>query len=113
MKNILKLQNSACWGVKMNKIQQDVEQYIRHLQSSLDKRKRDILAGAAVINAYKSLAKRCYEKQDSENYEAAMEFVKVYKDQLKKIHKEQATETRMLKFFENARSFAKALEECK
>jgi hypothetical protein len=99
--------------MKMNKIQQDVEQYIRHLQSSLDKRKRDILAGVADMNAYKRIAKKCYEEQDTENYGAAMEFVKLYKNQLKKVHKEQATGTRMLKFFENARSFAIALENTK
>lgn len=97
----------------MPKMQNDVESFIRHLQSSLDKRKRDIHAGVADMNAYKRIAKKCYEEKDTESFGYAMEFVKLYKNQLKKVHKEQATETRMLKYFENARSFTKSLEGCK
>ena len=97
----------------MNKIQQDVEQYIRHLQSSLDKRKRAINFAISQQGYCKGMAKMYYEDGDIETYEDYAREIHEYANILKQLHKEQATETRMLKFFENARSFAKALETCK
>lgn len=97
----------------MNKIQQDVEQYIRHLQSSLDKRKSEIRRVLWIAHVRSEQAKEAYEQNKPNVYEKSVEYMKDAKCWLKQLHKEQATETRMLKFFENARSFAIALEECK
>jgi hypothetical protein len=97
----------------MNKIQQDVEQYIRHLQSILDKRKDEIKFVLWVVNFHTEQAKQAFEQQKEYVYQYNVDLMKGAKDILKQLHKEQATETRMLKFFENARSFAIALETCK
>lgn len=97
----------------MNKIQQDVEQYIRHLQSSLDKRKRDINAYAEMVRRQKANATIHYNNNEGGWYKKSMILVEYVQKSLKQLHKEQSTETRMLKFFENARSFAIALENTK
>jgi hypothetical protein len=97
----------------MNKIQQDVEQYIRHLQSSLDTRKRVIGFALSEQESFKGWAKIYYEQGETVDYQHHAQCVREYKTWLKQLHKEQATETRMLKFFENARSFAIALENTK
>jgi hypothetical protein len=97
----------------MNKIQQDVEQYIRHLQSSLDKRKAEIWLEAYTVDIYKSVATHHYERKNEKGYRHAMNLKNERNEILQQLHKEQATETRMLKFFENARSFAIALENTK
>lgn len=97
----------------MNKIQQDVEQYIRHLQSSLDRRKKHIQTEQQSVAAHKKLATGFYLNNKSSEYKMFITVAMQINKTLQQLHKEQATETRMLKFFENARSFAKALEECK
>jgi len=97
----------------MNKIQQDVEQYIRHLQSSLDKRKVEIQDVINSCGLQKDMATLYYDAGAECDYKYYMSLVNDHKQWLKHLHKEQATETRMLKFFENARSFAIALEKCK
>lgn len=82
----------------------NIESFIRHLQSSLDKRKQEINTDFINMNVYARKAKNYYESNDISNYEFCLNTLKFYKNYLKEMHKQQATETRMLKHFEWERS---------
>lgn len=97
----------------MSKMQNDIESFIRHLQSSLDKRKRHIQEVAMLCKTNKDMATGYYNLNMREGYTAFINAYKKRNEVLKQLHKEQTTETRMFKYFENARSFAKSLEGCK
>ena len=81
-----------------------VEKFIRHLQSSIEKRKRFISMDVNLLEKSKDNATLAYNKNDKFAYERSMEFVEYVKGRLKELHKQQKTETEMLKWLENIRS---------
>lgn len=81
-----------------------VEKFIRHLQSSVEKRKRFISMDVNLLEKSKDNATYAYNKEDKFAYEMSMTFVEYVKGRLKELHKQQKTETEMLKWLENIRS---------
>lgn len=81
-----------------------VEKFIRHLQSSIEKRKVAIFVESDVLYSYKECATYFYDVEDSEAYNRYASFIKDSKGILKELHTIQKTETEMLKWLENIRS---------
>lgn len=81
-----------------------VEKFIRHLQSSIEKRKRFISLDGELLSKSKTNATFAYNKNDEFAYKTCMTFVEHMKGRLKELHKQQKTETEMLKWLENIRS---------
>lgn len=81
-----------------------VEKFIRHLQRSIEKRKRYIADEHEFYRDMKEGAKWHYPEGFYNEEEALEEYVRIFKrckSSLKKYHKEQKTETEMLKWLEN------------
>ena len=81
-----------------------VEKFIRHLQSSIEKRKAVIKEEQEKLLTRKCYATAAYEVEDECSYNAFMQYVVENKTLLKTLHKQQKTETEMLKWLENIRS---------
>lgn len=81
-----------------------VEKFIRHLQSSIEKRKRFISGDSELLLKGKSNATLHYNTENELGYKQTMEFVTHMKGRLATLHKQQKTETEMLKWLENIRS---------
>ena len=84
-----------------------VEKFIRHLQSSIEKRKVWIRAEHEHLQEMREGAKYHYPEGFYDEDEAREEYVSIFKESkitLKELHKQQKTETEMLKWLENIRS---------
>lgn len=81
-----------------------VEKFIRHLQSSIEKRKSAISLESAWLHHYKGRATYFYDAEDDEGYKKYAAHIKDSKGILKELHTIQKTETEMLKWLENIRS---------
>lgn len=84
-----------------------VEKFIRHLQSSIEKRKVFIKNEHNHYKEMKDGAKWHYPEGFYNEEEALEEYVRIFKECktcLKELHKQQKTETEMLKWLENIRS---------
>lgn len=82
-----------------------VEKFIRHLQSSIEKRKTDIVAATVTLHKAKSLATYYYNLEDDYLYHVQTRSIMPHMSQtLKDLHKQQKTETEMLEWLENIRS---------
>lgn len=81
-----------------------VEKFIRHLQSSIEKRKAAIAEQHYKLFCRKCYATEAYELEDKRSYSVFMHQVGECKTTLKELHKQQKTETEMLKWLENIRS---------
>jgi hypothetical protein len=81
-----------------------VEKFIRHLQSSIEKRKAAIFDEHQYLYVMKEAATYHYDEEDSEYYREYTEIIKDSKRILKELHTIQKTETEMLKWLENIRS---------
>ena len=81
-----------------------VEKFIRHLQSSIEKRKAAIRLESDVLYSYKECATYFYDAENDEVYKRYAVYIKDSKGILKELHTIQKTETEMLKWLENIRS---------
>lgn len=81
-----------------------VEKFIRHLQSSIEKRKASINFESGILQGYKKNATFFYDKGNSTAYRNLAGYIKDSKGILKELHTIQKTETEMLKWLENIRS---------
>lgn len=81
-----------------------VEKFIRHLQSSIEKRKAAIFDEHECLRIFKSAATGFYDEEDVESYNKYAEHMRGSRGLLKELHTIQKTETEMLKWLENIRS---------
>ena len=81
-----------------------VEKFIRHLQSSIEKRKAAITFESKILYGYKKEAAFFYGKGNGTAYRHYAGYIKDSKGILKELHTIQKTETEMLKWLENIRS---------
>lgn len=81
-----------------------VEKFIRHLQSSIEKRKAAIFDEHQHLYVMKEATTYHYDEEDSEYYREYAEIIRDSKRILKELHTIQKTETEMLKWLENIRS---------
>ena len=82
-----------------------VEKFIRHLQSSIEKRKAAIRLETDCLDCFKNAATYYYESEKYvEVYKGYAEQIRSSKGILKELHTIQKTETEMLKWLENIRS---------
>lgn len=81
-----------------------VEKFIRHLQSSIEKRKHEITKATEQVVLWGKDAANMYDKQEELFYKVCVEQLQANRKRANMLHKQQKTETEMLKWLENIRS---------